>query len=389
MNLLDLIILALLIAAIVRGLMQGGALQIFPLVGFVAGLAIGAALAPLAAGFIDGQFSKAMVTLATIFGSAVLVSAGARHFGVIAYEAIHRRRLGALDAIVGGGVSAITMLIGIWLLAAMFADFSAKPVSNAIHSSAIVRGVTNIMPPAPRILARIQRILDSSGFPDVFAELEPAPVAPVNPPSNPEVRAAFNAAGPSTVRVTGPGCGGIKTGSGFVAAPGFVVTNAHVVAGLDRIIAEDLGGRHRAIPVLFDPDLDLSVLRVTGLSGEPLAIFRSSVRRGTGGAVLGYPEGGPLKGGSAAVLREMNAVGRDIYGRELTRRLIYQLQAEVRSGNSGGPFVQSDGDVIGVVFSSSATDSNVAYALHGRDVAARVDAAKTRQTEVDTGPCTP
>lgn len=389
MNFLDLVILALLIAAIIRGLMQGGALQIFPLIGFVAGLAAGAVLSPLIAGFVDGQFSKAMATLATIFGSAILVSAGARHFGVIAYEAIRRRKLGALDAIAGGGVSAVTALLGVWLLAVMFADFSAKPVSNAIHNSAIVRGVTKIMPPAPRVLSRIQRILDSSGFPDVFAELEPVPVAPVNPPSDPEVRAAFNAAGPSTVRITGPGCGGIKTGSGFVAAPGFVVTNAHVVAGLDRMTAEDRGGKHRAIPVLFDPDLDLAVLRVRGLSGEPLEVLRSSVRRGTGGAVLGYPEGGPLKAGSGAVLREMNAVGRDIYGRELTRRLIYQLQAEVRSGNSGGPFVQSDGDVIGVVFSSSATDPNVAYALHGRDVASRVDTAKTREAEVDTGGCTP
>jgi S1-C subfamily serine protease len=160
-----------------------------------------------------------------------------------------------------------------------------------------------------------------------------------------------------------------------------------VVAGVDEPSVEDYGGGHEATTVLFDPDLDLAILRTSGLEGMPLPVLQAEVERGEQGAILGYPEGGPLRAEPAAVLRRVEAVGRDIYGERLSRRAVYQLQAIVKPGNSGGPFVRSTGEVIGVVFSSSTTEGNVGYALTSEEVSRDLDEARGRRSPVDTGRC--
>jgi S1-C subfamily serine protease len=173
-----------------------------------------------------------------------------------------------------------------------------------------------------------------------------------------------------------------------VVEGGLVVTNAHVIAGIEDPVVEDSAGRHRATPVLFDPDLDLAVLRASGLAGRPLTLLPEAVGRGGGTAVLGYPEGGPLNAKPSAILDEFTATGRDIYGSAIVARRVYQLQAEVRSGNSGGPFVEADGDVLGVVFSRSAHRGDIGYSLVSPgDVIDSVEAARSTEGEVGTGPC--
>jgi S1-C subfamily serine protease len=239
------------------------------------------------------------------------------------------------------------------------------------------------------VFTRLQAFINTTPFPRVFEGVEPLSPGPVNMPDDPAIRAAVHAAGVSTVRVEGFGCGGVQTGSGFVVGPGMVVTNAHVVAGIRSPQVDDTNGRTRnATPVLFDPSLDLAVLRTGPLNGPPLALLRSDVHHGAGGAVLGYPGGAAqLNARPGAVLREFAAVGRDIYGRSLTRRNVYQLQATIRQGNSGGPFVRKDGAVLGVVFAASTSDPNVGYALTSGEVVSRVDDARGRTSPVGTGSC--
>ncbi len=140
------------------------------------------------------------------------------------------------------------------------------------------------------------------------------------------------------------------------------------------------------MPVLFDPALDVAVLRTTGLAGTALPVLNDEVGRGQGGAVLGYPGGGAFNAGPAAILRKFIATGRDIYGRDLTRRDVYQVQANIRQGNSGGPFVRQDGTVLGVVFAASTSESNIGYALTSQEIVPRVQQARG-SGEVDTGPC--
>jgi S1-C subfamily serine protease len=212
---------------------------------------------------------------------------------------------------------------------------------------------------------------------------------PVAYPSASQVRAGAEVAAPSTVKVVAVGCGEIQEGSGFVVSPGLVVTNAHVIAGTESIRVEDAAGYHVAAVQLFDPEFDLAVLRVPGLSERALAIDPGTVGRGTKAVVLGYPEGGPLTVDPAGVRAEILATGLDIYGQNSSVRAVYEVQALVRPGNSGGPLVEPDGLVIGVVFSRSPTTPDIGYALASPGVLTRVKKAEAlpASTVVGTGGC--
>jgi len=166
------------------------------------------------------------------------------------------------------------------------------------------------------------------------------------------------------------------------------VTNAHVVAGIADPVVADGNGSHRTSVVSFDPSFDLAVLRVSGLTEPPLTLDPDTVQRGTEAAVLGYPEGGSFTAKPAGVMAEFEAEGRNIYGQGLTLRNVYEVQAVVRPGNSGGPLVLPDGEVIGVVFSRSTTNDDIGYALTSPGVLSRVTRAGTDTTTVGTGPCT-
>jgi S1-C subfamily serine protease len=185
------------------------------------------------------------------------------------------------------------------------------------------------------------------------------------------------------------GCGRVATGTGFVVSDGVVVTNAHVVAGVDRPAVEDRRGTHAARIVLFDPETDLAVLRATRLAGKPLPLVRTTLERGQRGAVVGFPAGGPFHTEPGAVLAAFdNLVGRTIYGGpERVSRQVYQLKARIRGGNSGGPFVTPQGQVAGVVFSASAINSNIGYALTSVGIAPQVDRALTLRGAVSSGDC--
>ena len=191
----------------------------------------------------------------------------------------------------------------------------------------------------------------------------------------------------SVVQVIGLGCGGKVEGSGFVVAPGVVVTNAHVVAGVHDLTVIDAGNPHSATVVHFDPNEDLAVLKVSALRAPVLATDTGTVDPGAAGAVLGYPEGGPLREADAVVLDETTAVGQNIYGQGTVRRAIYEVAADVQPGNSGGPLITADGRVAGIVFAKSVSQDRVGYALVWSEVAAGVNSAGQQSAAVSTGAC--
>jgi S1-C subfamily serine protease len=286
----------------------------------------------------------------------------------------------------GAVVAVLAALAAVWLIAILLTAGPTRNVSRAINRSTIVQALVDRLPPAPTVFSRLQHFISATPFPRVFEGIEPIPAGPIDVPGNAVVQGAVNRAQRSTVRIFGVGCGGVQTGSGFVVGSGLVMTNAHVVAGIQSPQVQDAAGPHRSTPVLFDPKLDVAVLRTTGLAGRPLPLAGGQAPRGQGGAVLGYPGGGGFSAGPAAVLRRFSAIGRDIYGRELTRRAVYQLQASIRQGNSGGPFVRQDGTVLGVIFAASTTDQGVGYALTSQEVSPRLARART-SGPVSTGPC--
>lgn len=385
MNVLDVVIIVIVLAAIVRGVVKGLLVQLCSWIGVALGLVLGALAAPHVAGLAEGALGKRILTLLSVVGLAFVGGIAGALIGERLSEGAKRLNLGAVDTWLGGVVGGVATLLAIWLLTGSIATVPSANVGPLVQHSAIIQRLDRILPPVPSVTARIGRLLDPLGFPSVFAGIERAPAGPVPAPTSAEVQAAVDLAASSTVRIEGKGCGGLLEGSGFVAADDLVVTNAHVIAGIRRPQVQDGAGTHDATPVVFDPEVDLAVLRVDGLAGPPLALAVEDLPRGTTGAVLGYPRNGPFRADAGAVLDEYRAQGRDIYGSGLVTRTIYELQATVQPGNSGGPFVLRDGRVGGVVFARSVSDDGIGYALTAADVANRVQRAASEP--VGTGAC--
>jgi S1-C subfamily serine protease len=381
MNWVDYLLIVMVVASGFHGLRLGAASQVLSFGGFWLGLFLGALMAPPIVGLAKGRDERSVIAIVVVFGAAFVLGGVGRLFGMRSASFLKRLHLGAVDAAGGVAVAVVATLVAAWLVGSFLANSRFTSLDAAVDKSHILHGLDDVLPPVPSVFARVESFLDSEGFPIVFSGLPPEAAPPVSLPTNVAVRAAVVRAERSTVQIVGAGCGVIQEGSGFVVAPGLVVTNAHVVAGVAHPVVLDGTGRHAATAVLFDPRLDLSVLRVPGLNDPALPIDPTTVGRGTSGVVLGYPEGGPFDYRPAAVAASFMATGLDIYGKTQTLRQVYQIDAVVQPGNSGGPLISSgdgskgipDGTVLGVVFARSTVNTDVGYALAMAAVKADID----------------
>lgn len=387
MNWVDIVLLVLVAASGVHGLRLGAAMQVLSFGGFWLGLFLGALLTPPIDHHFHSTAVKTLVAAVVVFGMAGLVGGLGRLLGAHSSSALQRLRLGPVDSGFGAVVAVGATLIATWLVASMLVNSRYTSLDAALENSRIVRAMDSILPSPPAVFSRIESFLAQEGFPVVFTGLPPQTLGPVTLPSDAAVRSAVTSAGASTVQIAGTGCGVIQEGSGFVVAPDYVVTNAHVVAGIAHPFVIDSTGRHATDVMLFDPELDIALLRVPGLPERPLSVDTQYVDRGAQGAVLGYPEGGPFTAGPAGVEALFKATGLDIYGHNQVTRWVYQLSAQVLPGNSGGPLVEPDGLVVGVVFARSTSAQNVGYALATPAVLSDVHAGESRTAAVSTGSC--
>jgi S1-C subfamily serine protease len=388
-NLLDWVIVVLVLVTAVNGFRRGASLQLATYAGLLLGLLVGALVAPRVASLVGSPPAQAAVALVVLLLLAGIGDGLGWLVGSRIWALARQSALGTLDAVGGSVVSVVASLLAVWFLAFNLVNGPLPQVSRQIRGSAIVGRMDTLLPRPPSLLAEVRSFLNRFGFPEVFAGLPPPPAGPVREPPAPQVRAVADRAAPSTVKILGEACNAFQEGSGFVGAPHYVITNAHVVAGVrdPTVQRQNVSGSQHAVVVSFDPKLDVAVLYVGGSLGPPLALDSQDRDRGTPGVVLGYPGGGDLTAGAAAIRRELNAVGRDIYGRGTVARGVYELQAVVRPGNSGGPFVEMNGRVAGVVFAASTTDSQVGYAITSPQVAEELDGASGRTRGVSTGDC--
>jgi S1-C subfamily serine protease len=387
-SLLDLVILALVALSVSTGFRRGAAMQLISYLGLILGLLLGALVAPSFAGLADRPSAQATVAMVTLLVGGGVGDLAGWFVGGRVGRALGKRGFGSADAAAGIFVSVVTILLTTWFLAFNLVQGPFPGLSRQIRESAVVRGLDAVLPRPPSLLGQVRRFLNRFGFPEVFAGLPPPPARPVPDPSRGQVSDAIMAADQSTVKVSGDACGRVQEGSGFFVEEESVVTNAHVVAGVDAPRVERRNGDVLAATVtLFDPDLDLAVLRLLGPVPQPLELATATLDRGAKGAVLGYPGGGPLEAEGVAVRRTIVAAGKDIYGDETVRRQVYELQAQVRPGHSGGPFVSIDGTVAGVVFAASTTNEEVGYALTANQARPLIARGVSRSEPVDTGDC--
>jgi S1-C subfamily serine protease len=390
-NLLDVVLLVALLASALRGYRQGALAQVGAVAGAIGGLVVAARYGPAlvtqfaaSPGVPTALAMLALLLIGLVLGQTLGLAVGARIAG-----AVHAFGAGLLDRLAGivVGLAGVVMLA--WFAGAALVQGPSVAVAEQVRHSRIMAAVDRSLPPPPDVLARVGTYLDRQGFPQVFRGLDGAATAPpVAPPSQPAVAAAAAAGRASTVQVEAIGCGALSAGSGFVSRPGYVVTNAHVVAGGEQLTVRDWDGAHSALAVHVDPQLDLAVLSAPEVTAPPIDWVSTPSERGTQGATLGFPGGQQgLVERPASVRARGTAVGRDIYGRGAALREILTLSAPVRRGDSGGPFVTGDGRVGGVVFAAAAAEEGIGYALTAERVRPDVDAAVGRNTPASTGPC--
>ncbi|MEA2432915.1 MAG: hypothetical protein QOG54_372 [Actinomycetota bacterium] len=394
MNLVDLIVVVLAGLSAFRGWRLGFLGQIFELGGGFLGLVLGVAVGPrIASAFTDeAGLTGALVSLIVVF---VLMSLGQTLGHLLGHRGAMmaaRARLDGLNKGMGAGFGVVITVASFWLIGSLLVHGPSRSVARALRGSAILKATSEVLPRPPNVLAYFQQYLNTSGFPQVFAGLPPSIGPPVKLPSNAIARKAVNASKDSMVRVMVPACGGEQLGSGWIAGPSTVVTNAHVVAGGDEVTLRDPSNvDHEGTVVLFDPKTDIAVIHSDSLDGPILDLQTTVQDVGTPGATLGYPgdAGGRLITHRAAVQNYYeNASGRDIYGRSTVTRSVYELRSPVRQGDSGGPFVLPNGDVAGVVFAASTTENDTGYALTAAEVSDEIDSGTNRTAAVGTGACT-
>lgn len=387
MNLVDVVLVVVALLAAFQGARVGAVVQVCAILGFLGGLYLGALLASATVTWAHTPTARTAVALTTMIGTAFALGMVGRVLGGWLVVRVHPGSGRTVDAVLGTVVAVVAALVTFWLLASTLVNSSSAALDSAILQSRVINSLDRVLPAPPSVFSQAQGFLTAEGFPPVFASLAPASARPVALPTDRQLRAAVVAAEASTVKVEGYGCGVLQEGSGFVAAPGLVVTNAHVVAGIPSPLVQVGSAVKTTKVVAFDPSFDLAVLRVSGLTAPVLALDPGTVARGTQAAVLGYPDGGPFTVDAAGVMALFEAQGRDIYGKGLTVRNVYEIDAVVRPGNSGGPLVLPDGRVVGVVFSRSTVDSTIGYALTSADVLPRVARAVPVTSAVSTGPC--
>ncbi len=233
--------------------------------------------------------------------------------------------------------------------------------------------------------------MDTGGFPDVFGGLDPTRVKQVDPPDSALAGSAVvRAAHSSVVKVLGSAapCNRMIEGSGFLFAPGHVLTNAHVVAGTrGPLTVEQDGEGHRGRVVAYDSARDLAVVYVPDLAG-PVLPFASTVAVTNDDAIiLGYPLDGDFDAQSARIRDSGDIRGPDIYNDTTVVRNVYTLRGLVRNGNSGGPLLDTHGRVLGVIFAAAADDGDIGFALTLTEVNPVAQAGRNATEPVDTGGC--
>lgn len=389
MNWLDLFIVIFLIAALVRGTEVGFARQFCSTAGFFVGLFLGAWINGLLSHVVSAPNSRALMALGLILGFGISLMIAGEYIGMLMKFHLRGARIqNLLDKIFGSALSAVTLLAAIWLGSAVFRNLPAGGWQYQIRTSRIVTLLDNNLPSAPGILTRLGHLIDPNNFPQVFTGLEPALQTDAPLPDMGELTPAVQNARPSVVKITGEGCDNSIEGSGFVAGDSAVVTNAHVVAGVKDPFVVDQNGRHGAEVVLFDPELDIAVLRTEDLAGAPLTLDRQVEANGTPVAGLGYPSDGGFTGRPGVILEAFEAEGRDIYNQGHTVRQVYSVKTDIEHGNSGGPIINKDGHVVGVIFAKSINYEHVGYALTMERVIAQINNARGLTKSVDTRSCT-
>jgi S1-C subfamily serine protease len=325
-----------------------------------------------------------VVLVCASFGQALLQFAGTRIRDRITWQPVR-----ALDAVGGAALSMVAVLVVSWALGVAVSGAKLPWVSTQVRESTVLERVDDLMPTrAVTALNSFNDVVGSSFFPRYLEPFAPERIIEVGPPPGRIARDAdVQRAAASVLKVRGENsCNRGVEGTGFLYSPTRVMTNAHVVAGVDEPTVLVGETEVPARVVYYNEDLDIAVLAVDDV-GRPFLRFDTEGQERQAGAVLGYPQDGPYDVQSARIRSQQRLRSPDIYGEGTVIREVFSIRSLVRPGNSGGPMVSRDGRVLGVIFAASVTDDDTGYALTAEQVQRSAAQGATSGVTVDTGRC--
>jgi S1-C subfamily serine protease len=394
-DLLDLILIALIAAFAVAGYRQGFIIGVLSLAGFVVGVSVGAAISPSVSRALAKSVPwQAFIAILVVFGMAVLGMLVASGIGVAVRARLTGRSATIADSLGGAAVNVVAVVIVAWLIGSFVDNAPFPTIATQVNRSAVLRTVDRVMPHGALYLPvfpQLRSLLSNGLYTQVFSAIGAENGLNLAPPDPAALSSrALSRVELSIVKIEGvaAACSLRIEGSGFVISPGHVLTNAHVVAGVTTgpFVYATNGHVYRGRVVLYDPERDLAVIDVPGLTAAPLQ-FAPEAADGANAIVAGYPLDHPLTVGAARVGHSVTAYGPNIYQTTVVHRQIYPIRAQIQPGNSGGPLLSQGGRVYGVVFAASTSIKDRGYALTASEVASDAATGSSATASVSTQRC--
>ncbi|KHK98440.1 colicin V production protein [Microbacterium mangrovi] len=390
MLIVDLLLIAILVLAVLGGATRGLVASIGALVGLVIGGIAAYWLSPLLGALVAEPVWRAVVIAGSAIGLLIIGTSLGSAVGMTLRRGVDRAApLRVVDRILGGAVSLVIAALAVSLVGTTIATTGIPTVSSAVASSRVLQTIDDLIPsPVQAGIAQLRGAVVAGGIPSLGTLLQPQPVAPQRPVnlSDPDIQRAST----SIARISGTAyaCGESLTGTGFAVRSDEIVTNAHVVAGVDAPVVELPGrGALDGKVVYFDPENDIAVIRVPGMGATPLRVS-STLGAGSAAVVAGYPYGGPFTTVDAAVESVGSVRVPNIYSSREVLRDIYALQAVVRPGDSGGPLLTGSGTVAGITFARDEKNADRGYAMTSTMLTPVISKAASSTAPVSTGHCT-
>jgi S1-C subfamily serine protease len=390
-NAIDLLAVLLVVFGIALGARSGLLVQGLALLGFGAGVVVLIVLAPHAAGVLEEMdpASRAMIAIVAMAAIVLVAQSIGSGLGIALRRRLGTGVLSGIDRGAGAVFGFARGIFLVWLVGGLLAIMPLPSLAAEARQSLFLRALDTRLPSPAVLAAEFGRTLEAAGLPDIFVGAVPVPEPPVNGPDLDQAETIAAGAHDSTVRVEALACGRFLTGTGFAVAADYFVTNAHVVAGSNRVWISFDGAldRHEGTVVHFDPQLDVALIWAADLDVVPLTLADATPERGTAAAALGFTGGGRQRVVPASISRTIQALGRDIYGNRAVAREVIEMRADVAPGDSGGPVVLADGTIGGVTFSESRRDRTVGYALSPGAVADSIGSSLSSTRPAAAGAC--
>lgn len=391
MSIVDWVLIGALVVFALAGWFRGFVAGLLSFIGFLGGgLAAAFILPTVLDTFIDTEW---LLIAAVAFGvliTALIGQFAASILGRRLRDGItwHPARL--VDNIAGAALNVFAFAAVVWIIASALAYLPIGPVSEQVTQSRVLVALDSVVPVQARnAFSSLRSIVGQTSVPRVFSGLAQITGPDVPAPDPAAITRKVDDDRDSIVQVSGdtPECASGVTGSGFVIDDGLVMTNAHVVAGVDAPeVRVRQGDRpERATVLYFDPSTDIALLAVPGLASVPLRLADETAQSGDPAVVAGFPQSGPYRTEPVRIRTTVRAVGDDIYGQAGVEREVYVFRGLVMPGNSGGPLLAPNGRVLGMVFGADEEAESTGYALTAKELQDALDAPRSRS--VDTGSC--